>query len=89
MKTKNPLVAKKEVVETKSADNAQIRQAVASQEAVANFLRALADQAAVAPDVHPEIVKSATLLRLFLENQAAGARKQFATAFEGPVDAVS
>lgn len=79
----------KEVAKDVDKELENIRQSVTNMDSVASYLRALADQASIDPNTHSEIVKSATLLRLFLENQAAGARKQFATAFEGPVDAVS
>lgn len=59
-----------------------IHQAVVNAEAVAGFLRNLADQTATDPGVHSEIVKSATLLRIFLENQAKAGRERYPIAFE-------
>lgn len=82
MASKKSLVTKKEVNESQEMENARVREIVKNQEAVVGFLRMLADQTAADPGVHSEIVKSATLVRIFLENQINGARAKFPQAFE-------
>lgn len=74
-------VAKKTSVKS-AIDVEQIKATVANFETVANFLRNLADQAAADPNTHSEIVKSATLIRLFLENQVNGIKQQSPGVFD-------
>ena len=82
MKRKTTLVRKEDVAKAKNQQHEQIRSVVQQQEAVAGYLRRLADQTADDPTVHSEITKSATLLAIFLEKNSRGARQQYADAFK-------
>jgi len=77
-----PLVRQEEVAKATNLQHEQIRGMVSNQENVAEYLRTLADQCADDPNVHSEVVKSAVLLRLFLEKQSKAARAQFPDVFK-------
>jgi len=51
-------------------------------ESVASFLRKVAEQVAVVPNLSSEIVRSSLVVATFLEDRAATARREIPKAFE-------
>jgi hypothetical protein len=79
-------LVEKEVVESNvPTKDDQIRSLVQNYDAIAIFLQNLADESAINPGTHAEIVKSATLLRIFLRNQIVLVKQQFPNVFQEPV----
>lgn len=68
-------------VAKQAVQNEMIRKIASNNETVIQFLSSLADDAAAEPSIHPEIVKAATLLKVFLRNQVAMVKKQNPTVF--------